>query len=112
MPRRPKIAPGLPGARRERRKSRSSWRPVESAGVVAEWWRGGERVNALRGLFNGALDLMEPIVARPEIPVIPGLEEALLFEATEVVQKVVLPRLVLVAVANENGWSGGHCSLD
>jgi hypothetical protein len=60
------------------------------------------------GGVHGVPDLLEPFVARPEVPVVPDLEEALFFEDAEMGDEAVLPVLVLVAVADEDPRSRRH----
>jgi hypothetical protein len=53
------------------------------------------------GIHRG-LNLLEPFIARPDVAVRPGLEEALVLEDAEMGDKTVLPGLVFVAVGDED----------
>ncbi len=78
--------------------------------LVADEFRfqggGGDQEDGHPGGIHRALDLLEPFVARADVPVVPGLKEALYFEDAEVFEEAVFPVLVLVAVGDEDGW--GH----
>src|SRR5574341_66030 len=61
-------------------------------------------------LFDGADDFGEPVIATQKVAVIPGLQQTLLLRDSEVFGQPILPRLVKVAVADEN-CRCAHCSI-
>jgi hypothetical protein len=66
----------------------------------------------MRSTVHGLLDLGEPVVSAEDLTIVPDLEHTLRLEDLQVLDDVVLPRLVLVAIGNEDRGAvpgGGRC---